>query len=101
MRPAWEEVPQATTTTRRQLRRKASASAPRAPRAWAPGGAGGVGGAAGDDDPAPAATQEIVVDRAEIAEVDAIRARGAVGDRLRDGLRLAAALPGPAGLGAR
>ena len=47
-----------------------------------------VGGAAGDDDDAPAGAQELVVDRAEIAEVDAVAARGAVGDRLGDRLGL-------------
>ncbi len=40
-----------------------------------------VGGAAGDDDDAPAGGEELVGDRAEVAEVHAVAARGAVGDR--------------------
>ena len=50
--------------------------------------AGVVRGAAGDDDDPVAVAQEGVVDRAEVAEVDAVLADGAVGDRLRDGVRL-------------
>ena len=46
--------------------------------------AGVVRGAAGDDDDPPHVAQERVVDRAEVAEVDAVAARRAVGDRLRD-----------------
>ena len=50
--------------------------------------AGVVRGAAGDDDDAVAVAQEGVVDRAELVEVDAVGADGAVGDRLGDGVRL-------------
>ena len=50
--------------------------------------AGVVRGPAGDDDDAVAVAQEGVVDRAEVVEVDAVRADGAVGDRLGDRVRL-------------
>ena len=48
-----------------------------------------VGGAAGDDRRcARTSRRSVVVDRAEVAEVDAVAARRAVGDRLGDRVRL-------------
>ena len=50
--------------------------------------AGVVRGSAGDDHDASQAAQELVVDRAEVAEVDPVLAGGALADRLGDGVGL-------------